>query len=222
MSVLQAQDIKKYFKQAEEIVEVLRGVTARFEQGVSYAITGPSGSGKSTLIHMLAGLDTPDAGSVLFDGQDITKFTPKQRRTFLNANIGLVFQLPYLIRELSVLENVMLKKLIDGKSAAECEAEACELLKKIGLEHKIYHDPFSLSGGEQQRVAIARAIFNKPAFLLADEPTGNLDVQTGNKIVDLLLNCQKEWGLGIIVSSHDEYVAKRMGSILHLKDGLLS
>lgn len=219
--LLQSNNIKKLFKQADITIEVLKGVTAAFESGKSYAITGPSGSGKSTLIHVLAGLDAPDEGTVFFDEHNLAVMSTNQREQFLNESIGLVFQLPYLIPELSVIDNVKLKGMIKGMSPDECQDQAMHLLTTVGLAHKANHNPLSLSGGEQQRVAIARALFNKPAFLLADEPTGNLDVDTGKKIVDLMLQCQEEWGMGIIVSSHDAYVAQKMKTVLRLNNGKL-
>ena len=219
--MLSTHAIKKSYSQADTIIQVLNGCTATFERGKSYAITGPSGSGKSTFIHILAGLENPDEGFVSFDGQNIALLSQKQRAHFLNTSIGLVFQLPYLIAEFSVIENVMLKGLIQGLTAKECYDNAHAILEKVGLSHKALHKPLSLSGGEQQRVAIARAIFNKPAFLLADEPTGNLDLETGKKIVDLLFAAQQEWNMGTIISSHDPYVAERMEKILHLENGII-
>lgn len=221
MAELKASNVRKFFKQGEEALYVLQGVSALFEQGKSYALTGPSGSGKSTFMHILGGLDTPDEGSVSFNNIAINTMTEVQRRSFLNKTVGLVFQQPYLIRELSVLENVMLKGLIEGLGQEFCKTEAIALLAQVGLEQKAHSAPMALSGGEQQRVAIARALFNKPAFLLADEPTGNLDVPTGTKIVDLMLACQADWNMGIIVSSHDAYVAQKMGQVLRLENGIL-
>ncbi|MCX5922913.1 MAG: ABC transporter ATP-binding protein [Candidatus Dependentiae bacterium] len=221
MITLAARDLKKTFLQGDSTIEVLKEITASFERNHTYAITGPSGSGKSTLMHLLAGLDKPTHGTVLFEGKDVARLSTPHRKEFLNKSVGLVFQLPYLIRELSVIENVMLKDMIAGNYQEESKDTAHTLLKKMGLHHKAAHSPFSLSGGEQQRIAIARAIFNKPKFLLADEPTGNLDVKTGKLIVELLVACQEEWQMGIIVSSHDAYVAERMTTVLHLENGLL-
>jgi lipoprotein-releasing system ATP-binding protein len=221
MMHISAYAIKKSFTQAQEHIEVLKEITASFEAGKSYAITGPSGSGKSTFMHLLAGIDTPTSGTISYEGQNIQQFSDEERRLFLNKSIGLVFQQPYLMQEFSVLENIMLKGLIAEQSAASCKEQAHELLQKIGLSHKADHHPYSLSGGEQQRVALARALFNKPSFLLADEPTGNLDVATGKAIVDLMTDCQKEWGIGLIISSHDAYVAEKMNIILRMENGQL-
>lgn len=211
---------KKYF-QAGTPVAVLNGVNALFDQGKSYAITGASGSGKSTLIHILAGLDNPSSGAVYFDQTPLTAFNASQKTIFLNKMIGLVFQYPYLIKELSVIENVALKGLIAGTSMNEATQKAQDLLVQVGLEQKITAYPGQLSGGQQQRVSLARALMNEPSFLIADEPTGNLDQETGTAIVDLMIKLQQEKGMGIIVSSHDEYVSSRMNIRYELKDGLL-
>ena len=221
MTTLAAHDVKKTYIQGNNTIQVLQGVTASFEQGTSYAITGPSGSGKSTLMHLLAGIDTPTQGTISLNSVDINTLSAAQKKTFLAKSLGLVFQLPYLISEFSVLENVMLKGMIAGNDSKDLEDQAHILLDQVKLAHKAQSNPLSLSGGEQQRVALARALFNKPAFLLADEPTGNLDVATGKLIVELLLSCQAQWGMGIIVSSHDAYVCERMAHVLHLDNGKL-
>jgi len=217
-----AQNITKQFTQGTTSIEVLKGISTAFAQNSTYAITGASGSGKSTLLHLLAGIDHPTTGAVLFNGQDITSVSDEQRTDFLTHSVGLVFQLPYLIQELSVIENIGLKGLIDGKSYNESLEQAHNLLKAIGLEQKATASPATLSGGQQQRIAIARALFNKPAFLLADEPTGNLDEKTGASIIDFIHDCQKQWGMGLIISSHDTYVARTMQHTLQLHDGHLT
>lgn len=211
---------KTYF-QGGVPVPVLKGVNALFEQGKSYAITGASGSGKSTLIHILAGLDNPSSGTVYFDQTSLTDFDAAQKTIFLNQMIGLVFQYPYLIKELSVLENVTLKGLIAGNSMEKAASQAQDLLSQVGLAEKIRAYPGQLSGGQQQRVALARALMNGPSFLIADELTGNLDQATGAAIVDLMLKLQQEKGMGIIVSSHDDYVSSCMNIRYELKNGLL-
>jgi lipoprotein-releasing system ATP-binding protein len=220
-TTLIAQEISKKFMQGEKAITVLDGINATFTQSHSYAITGISGSGKSTLMHILAGLDTPTTGTVLFNNNVIHAFSAHDRSQFLNKSIGLVFQSPHLLRELSVLENVILPGLIGGRSKNDCMQRAELLLKKVSLLEKQNSKPGELSGGQQQRVAIARALFNEPAFLIADEPTGNLDIATGNAIIDLLLSCRDEWGMGIIVSSHDEYVTQKMDTIYSLDKGTL-
>ncbi len=220
-AVLATNNLKKTFIQGDVQLEVLKGVSVAFTQGNTYALTGASGTGKSTFIHLISGLDIPSSGTVFFNNKNIADFTAQERQQFLNKSVGLVFQLPYLIQELSVLENVMFKGLLAGNSPAQCTEKAHVLLAHVGLSEKAQSKPATLSGGQQQRVAIARAIFNEPVFLLADEPTGNVDVDTGMRIVDLLRACQKQWGMGIVVSSHDAYVAKCMGMTYRLEHGLL-
>lgn len=215
------QDVKKDFPQGNGCLEVLKGISVTFKQGQTYAITGVSGTGKSTLLHIIAGLDIPSSGMIYFNNQNIALFSPHQRSEFFNTCIGLVFQSPYLIKELTVLENIMVMGLIKGDNREKCKKRAQELLVSIGLEDKAEHRPASLSGGQQQRIAILRAIFNKPAFLFADEPTGNLDEYTAQTVVDLLLQCHAQWHMGIIVSSHDTYVAEKMQFTYQLRDGLL-
>lgn len=221
MNQLIVQDLRKEYGYGAKYQEIIKGVSLAFNQGATYAITGVSGVGKSTLLHILAGLDRPTSGLVLFNDKNLGELTMGEQEQFLNKSIGLVFQYPYLIRELSVLENVMMKGLIAQQSVAESIPKAINLLKLVGLPDKADAHPASLSGGQQQRVAIARALFYEPVFLLADEPTGNLDNKTGREIVDLLMRCHQEWGMGLIVSSHDSYMVQQMGMIFELKDGIL-
>ena len=221
-AALVVENLHKTFASGKQKLTVLRGISARFEPHASYAIMGASGSGKSTFMHLLAGLDTPTSGAVYFDGHDLHIMDKKRRALFLQQSVGLVFQLPYLIKELSVLENVMVRGLIAGMSTLEGRTRATQLLEAVGLSDKAFSKPAQLSGGQQQRVAVARAMMTRPSFLLADEPTGSLDEQTGTGMVALLLACQQEWGMTIIVSSHDMYVTHKMKKLYHLKDGLLS
>jgi len=214
--------LKKYFKQGEKTLVVLDGINVRFQQGKTYAITGVSGTGKSTLLHLLAGIDEPTAGSIEIDGKDLLSFSPKEKEDFFNQDIGLVFQSSYLISELTVLENVVIPGMIFGKSFSLCSERALYLLKELGVLEKAHSFPRELSGGQQQRVAIARALLNEPKFLLADEPTGNLDIKIGKEIVDLLLECSEKRSMGVIISSHDPYVAQSMGQKFKLENGNLS
>jgi ABC-type lipoprotein export system ATPase subunit len=220
-SILSLHAITKTFKQGNLYVPVLKGIETAFHQGTLYAITGASGAGKSTFLHCVAGLETPTTGSVCFNGKDLHSMAHKEKEQFFNKDLGLIFQLPYLINELTVVENVMLKGTIQGMNVQECRTKATLLLEQLGLKEKASCFPQTLSGGQQQRVAIARALLNQPTFLLADEPTGNLDEQTGRILIDLLISYQQRYGMGLIISSHDPYVVQKMDLILSLKDGFL-
>lgn len=220
-SKLIIKNVKKSFEQGDERLDVLRGVSAEFEKGKTYSIVGVSGSGKSTLMHILGGLDFPDSGEVFFNDENIAKFKQSKKEKFLNQKLGFVFQFHYLIKELTVLENIIMMGLIKGDSKKDCEKRGRELLEKTGLIEKINNYPTQLSGGELQRVSILRAIFNKPEFLLADEPTGDLDAQNAADIIDLLLKEQEEYGMGIVLCSHDKNVYGKMETILKLHNGIL-
>lgn len=220
-STLLSKDLFKSFWQGEKELKVLSGINIEFEQGRSYAITGASGSGKSTLIHILGGLDKPSSGSIFIDNADIFSLNQKDKEKLLSEKLGFVFQFHYLIKELSVLENIILPGLILGKTKAVAIQKAKKLLKKVDLLDKADSYPTELSGGQLQRVSILRAIFNEPAFLIADEPTGDLDASNAQIITDLLLECKDEWGMGLIICTHDKAVYERMDNILILKNGIL-
>jgi len=220
--VLAASDVTKSFGTGDGTEQVLAGITVTFTQGQTAAITGVSGTGKSTLMHLLAGIDTPTSGSVAYDGGDLATLTEAERAIFFGQSVGLVFQSPHLLRELSVAENVMLPGLVRKQPYDQCCKRAQELLKAVGLQDKVASKPSTLSGGQQQRVALARALFCKPAFLLADELTGNLDMQTGAAIIDLLLALQEKMKMGVVLSTHDPQVAGRMQEVWRLTEGKLS
>lgn len=213
--------VHKQFDHLNGPIEVLKGVDALFDRGISYAITGVSGSGKSTLLHIMAGLDEPSRGQILINNHSLHLMSAQHRNQFLLNQVGLVFQQPYLIKELSVIENVMLKGLIAGGNQVASRDKAMGLLARVGLTAKAESSIGALSGGQQQRVAMVRALFNRPAFLFADEPTGNLDEAAGHTVIDLLLECQAEWGMGIVIISHDPRIVQRMATIFHLNDGVL-
>lgn len=212
---------KKFIHHGKER-EILREVSALFKQGVSYGLSGISGSGKSTFLLLLSGFEKPSAGSICFDNQNIHNFKPHEHEEFLQKKIGILFQTPHLINELTVLENVMLKGLAAGLSKQEASYKALTLLQAVNLEKSALQKPSILSGGEQQRVALARALMNDPIFLLADEPTAHLDMQSRELILKLLNHYQKNHNMGLIVSSHDPYVIENMDYHYVLDQGKLS
>lgn len=220
LHTLRVVDVYKKFPQGEGHLEVLRGINTTFTQGASYAITGVSGSGKSTFLHIVAGLDKPTAGDVFFDTASLVRMHDKS--LYFNTKIGFVFQFHYLIKELTVLENIALMGRIKGFSDADARTRGLELLELVGMSNKASEFPTKLSGGQLQRTAIARALFNRPAFLIADEPTGNLDEENVVNIVNLLLRFQQEWGMGLIICTHDKAVSCKMGTVLQVHQGVLN
>jgi len=217
-SKLSMQHVSKSYHQLGVAVAIFDDVLIDFVQGSSYAIMGASGSGKSTAIHLLAGIDVSTSGSISFDNCDIASFSAEQAALFFQKNISLVFQQAALFAELTVLENVMLKAILAGQVTTESYDHANKLLQEVGLESKAQAYPAMLSGGQQQRVAILRAIFMVPQFLLVDEPTGNLDEQTSDQVVDLLLHYHKKYGMGLIMSTHNQKIADRMESIIRVEN----
>jgi lipoprotein-releasing system ATP-binding protein len=220
-NILAAENLSKFYTQGSSTIPVLSDLSIQFEQGKSYAIMGISGCGKSTLMHLLSGIDNPSKGTVSYNGKSINALSILEKNYFRSQTIGLVFQYAYLIKELLVIENVMVKGLIGGDPYQDCYKNAEKLLHALGLSEKSLYKPSQLSGGQQQRVAVARALVNKPTFLLADEPTGNLDEKTGTEFIQLLLQLQKEWQIGLIISTHDSYVAQSMQEIYELHQGKL-
>jgi ABC-type lipoprotein export system ATPase subunit len=225
--LLEAQGVKKTYRLGHTSVPVLHDASISVAQGEWVAIVGSSGSGKSTLLHLLGGLDRADkdSGPILFAGQDLRRFSPLRENLYRNRDVGFVFQFYHLLPELTVLENAMLPSLV-GLSRlawltgrrAELRDRAAGLLETCGLGHRLKHRPAELSGGERQRVAIARALINQPKVLLADEPTGNLDVRTGGGILDLLAERQSE-GLTMVMVTHDQSVAARAHRQVRIVDG---
>jgi len=200
---------------------VLKDVSFSVEKGEVVGIIGPSGAGKSTLLQIMGVLERPSQGMVRYDGVEPFGMTPELLAGFRNSRIGFVFQFHHLLPEFSALENVMMPLLIAGKSGREAKRDATEILELVGLKERLTHRPAELSGGEQQRVAVARAAVHKPEVILADEPTGNLDRNTGDKVFDLLLNLNKSHGITLIVVTHSAKLAAKMERVLELTDGKL-
>ena len=217
--MLVAQDLTKEFDSGTHRLTVLRDVSFAVPQGTFVAIVGPSGSGKTTLLGLLAGLDTPTRGRVILDGADLTAMTEDERARLRGEKVGFVFQSFQLIPTLTALENVQVPLELRGESGASDRAR--ELLVRVGLADRLHHFPTQLSGGEQQRVAIARAFANRPGILFADEPTGNLDGTTGQRIVELLEELNRESQTTIALVTHDLALARRATRLIRLADGLI-
>ena len=222
MSVrVEARDLAKSYRDGERVVEVLRGIDLAVEPGELVAIVGPSGSGKSTLLHLLGTLDRPDAGRVLIGGQDVSTLTGTRLAAFRNRTIGFVFQFHQLLPDFTALENVMLPGRIAGRAKGELEPAARRLLDEVGLSHRLDHFPSELSGGERQRAALCRALVLEPPLLLADEPTGNLDAESGERVLDRLFDLQARHGTTALLVTHNPEIAGRCGRVLELRDGEL-
>jgi len=221
-NLLEVRDLYKSYGTGAAKVEVLRGISLNVAAGETIALVGASGAGKSTLLHVLGTIDTPTSGTVLFNGEEIFKLGGMALAAFRNRSIGFVFQFHHLLPEFSALENAMMPLLIGGMKRGEAEAIAEELLRDVGLSHRLTHKPGELSGGEQQRVAIARSLVRSPKLLLADEPTGNLDMKTSDEVHDLLNEIHRKKGLTLIIVTHNEKLADRMGKTIRLVDGKIS
>ncbi|MGB2145592.1 MAG: lipoprotein-releasing ABC transporter ATP-binding protein LolD [Vibrio toranzoniae] len=218
---LQCNDIRKTYREGLLDTEVLKGVSFEIEKGELVSIIGTSGSGKSTLLHILGALDDASAGSVSFLGQGLSSLSSNKQAKLRNQHLGFVYQFHHLLSDFSALENVAMPLLIGGEKPAKAKQEAQLLLDKVGLSHRVDHRPSELSGGERQRVAIARALVNKPALVLADEPTGNLDHNTALSIYDLMRELNREYDTAFLVVTHDGELAGKMDRQLHMQDGLL-
>jgi lipoprotein-releasing system ATP-binding protein len=213
--------LEKEFAEGPAVVRVLRGVDLTVARGERIAIVGASGAGKTTLLQLLGGLDTPTRGSVSVMGRDLATLSQAERGRVRNEWIGFVYQFHHLLPEFTAVENVAMPLLLRRMSLAGVEERARLLLERVGLAGRLHHKPGELSGGERQRVAVARALVTGPAVLLADEPTGNLDHGTGDRVFDLMLDLNAETRTSLVVVTHDTARARRMDRVLHMEDGLL-
>jgi len=219
--VLRVEHLERGFTQGDRRIDVLKEASASFYPGETVALLGPSGAGKSTLLHIAGLLERPDSGAVMIDGIDCGKLNDSDRTRVRRLEVGFVYQFHHLLPEFSALENVMLPQLIMDRARPDAESRAKELLELLGLQDRWDHRPAELSGGEQQRVAIARGVANQPKILLADEPTGNLDPHTAERVFDELMRLVSEEGVAAVVATHNLDLAARLDRTLRLADGHL-
>lgn len=224
--LLIVKGLRKIYRNGQKEVRAVDGISIEIKKGRSVAIVGPSGAGKSTLLHMLGGLDKPTSGNILLGETDIYKLSDRDRAAIRNKKIGFVFQFYHLLPEFTALENVMMPALMNSGAIRNTQyairKRAAEVLKAVGLEHRIGHPPSRLSGGESQRVAVARALINEPEILLCDEPTGNLDSKTSESIYELLFSIKPKINTTLVIVSHDEKLASRVDETIRLKDGKIA
>ncbi len=219
--ILKAQSLSKTYQQGSFQVPVIKGVDLEIQRGEQVAVVGSSGTGKSTLLHLLGGLDSPTAGSVVLDGQDLSALSEAARGRLRNRKIGFVYQFHHLLPEFTALENVMMPLLVRRQQTTHVRDKAMELLNQVGLSHRSGHKPAELSGGERQRAAIARALIIDPICLLADEPTGNVDRHNARNIQDLMMSLDGKFQTSLIVATHDMQLASSIPRVLRLEDGML-
>ena len=218
--IIETKNLKRNFKVGSETIQALKGVNLSIDKGEFVSIMGPSGSGKTTLMNIIGCLDTPTSGSYYLNNQPISELNDNELAMIRNKEIGFVFQSFHLLAKNSALDNVLLPLKYAGKNSNESLIRAREVLGQVGLSDRINHGPSELSGGQQQRVAIARALVNKPSILFADEPTGNLDSQTGNYVMDLFKELNQQ-GQTIILITHEDNIANKSDRIINIKDGLI-
>jgi lipoprotein-releasing system ATP-binding protein len=220
-AALTLEGVTREFRDAGRTLEVLRGVDLTLMPGEAVALVGPSGAGKSTLLHIAGLLEKPTGGTIRVLGEDASRFDDRKRTAMRLRRIGFVYQFHHLLPEFSALENVSMPQMIAGSSRRKAQERATQLLGEVGLAERLQHRPSQLSGGEQQRVAFARALANEPALLMADEPTGNLDQETGARVFDMLLGLVRGHGLAALIATHDRNLAARMDRIVTLEAGKL-
>lgn len=219
--LLAVRDLRKSFTEGATEIHVLRGANFDLAEGERVAVVGQSGVGKSTLLHILGTLDRPTSGQILFRGKELPLHDETSLCQFRNRQIGFVFQFHYLLPDFSALENVMFPALIQGMDAQQARSEGERLLESVGLKDRMSHRPGKLSGGEQQRVAVARAVILQPSLVLADEPTGSLDLRIGEEVQELLFQLNQEKKIALIVATHNREFAARIGRRIELRDGQL-
>jgi lipoprotein-releasing system ATP-binding protein len=219
-SILSCKNIQKSYNDGNRELKILLGVDLEVREGEILAISGPSGVGKSTLLHIMGTLDTPTSGDVLYQGRALSSMGRNEINRIRNEEIGFVFQFYHLLPEFTALENVMMPAICKGASRKIAATRAEELLHTVGLAERMTHKPGQLSGGEQQRVAIARALYNKPSVVLSDEPTGNLDENTGGSIIDLIWKLNEEHGVTLVIVTHDDSLAAKAHRWIHMHGGL--
>lgn len=220
--LIELKDISKSFGKGDARVEVLNNIDLSLEAGDMVAMLGASGAGKSTMLHIMGGLDRPTSGKVFYKGDDIYSMGNGQLSTFRNRELGFVFQSHHLLPEFTALENVMMPSMIAGRNRAEAREKSLSILDKVGLSHRWHHKSGELSGGEQQRVAVARSLVMNPAIILADEPTGNLDSRTGDEVFELMMELNRNMGITLVMVTHNERLAARLGRKIVVKDGRLA
>lgn len=220
-SVLECRQLGKIFGDGDVALCILEGVDFTINSGERIAIMGASGSGKSTLLHLLGGLDEPSSGEISMAGKLLTSLSPVQLGRLRNKTLGFVYQFHHLLPEFTALENVAMPLLVRGTRPVEAKQQAAALLDRVGLSARLTHKPGEMSGGERQRAAIARALVTRPACVLADEPTGNLDRHNAEQAFDLMLELNRELDTSVLVATHDPVIAERMDRVVHLEDGKL-